>query len=162
MEEETEETEETTGAEETTRVEGATEETIGELGAAEEEGEPNWRTTISGSKGTPGRELTELTFSNSSVPTRVLRLSWPDFNSCWFAIIVSNFDIIKSNLDEPTDLREDLWEAEADPDFEEERTEGTEGVESHVKITGGISKNFSMEVDFDRNIDAKGEKDTKL
>ena len=76
---------------------------------------------------------------------------------------MSNFDIKRSILDDPKDLREDFFvEVEVEADLDIACTEGTDGSDSQVKTTGGISLNFSMEVDFDLIIAAKGEKVTKL
>ena len=76
---------------------------------------------------------------------------------------MSNFDIKRSSLDDPMDLREDFFvEVEVEADLDIACTEGTDGSDSQVKTTGGISLNLSIVVDFDLIIAAKGENDTKL
>ena len=76
---------------------------------------------------------------------------------------MSNFDIKRSSLDDPMDLRDDFFvEVEVEADLDIACIEGTDGSDSQVKTTGGISLNLSIVVAFDLIIAAKGEKDTKL
>ena len=76
---------------------------------------------------------------------------------------MSNFDINKSILEDPRDLRELLFEeVDADADLDTECTEGTDGVDSQVKDTGDISMNWLIVVDFDLISVAKGKIIIKL